>query len=181
MKKILTTLIVLLPCFSFGQTLSPQTLATSGGFASTSSVNLSSTFGAPFNSTMENGSSMLTQGMQQPYVFLQLIHVKVFLEAFYQSGGIMAATLYDLGVSTNPMACDTIVVELHDPNFPDSIVASVHALLLKNGRADVQLPASILNGAYYLVVRHRNTLETWSKNPFTFKDAFASFDWTAPE
>lgn len=50
----------------FGQTLTPKVLATSGNYATGGGLSLSQTIGETFNTTLSNGSVLLTQGQQQP-------------------------------------------------------------------------------------------------------------------
>ena len=92
----------------------------------------------------------------------------------------MRPVLYSNSLSTDPTACDSITVELHSATSPYAMITSAKALLHTNGSADVRFPIGVLNNSYYIVARHRNTLETWSKVPVTFNDAVAKFDFTTP-
>ena len=185
MKKK-TTLVILLFAFcivhySLAQTLSPKAMPSSGGYFVAAGNSLSWTLGEPFYTTLQNGNSMLTQGFQQPYLTLKILNLKTYLEGLYTSGGQMTAVLYN----SNPMgypanACDSITVELHDANPPNNTVASVNTLLRTDGNAVAVFPSAALSGSYYIVVRHRNTLETWSKVPVSFSGSTVTFDFTSP-
>jgi len=50
----------------FAQSLTPKVLATAGNYATGSGLSLSQTIGETFNKTLQNGSTILTQGEQQP-------------------------------------------------------------------------------------------------------------------
>lgn len=52
------------------QTLKPSVIATSGGYSSNTTVSLSWTMGETFTQTLQSGSTVLTQGFQQPNVVL---------------------------------------------------------------------------------------------------------------
>ena len=108
-----------------------------------------------------------------------VFNLKVFIDGLY-SNGAMQAVLYNAGLSNDPTACDSIVVELHDAVFPNSIVVSVKTLLHKNGTASISLPGNLLNHSYYIAIRHRNAIETWSKNPVSFNTLTTTFDFTSP-
>ena len=107
------------------------------------------------------------------------LNVKAFLEGYYRGAGTMAATLYDLGLSTDATATDSIQVNLWSasslgnatPNY------SVKVLLRTDGTATALFPAATLGNAYYVAIQHRNSIETWSANPITIQSV-TSYDFT---
>ena len=108
-----------------------------------------------------------------------ILNLKTFIQGFYQGSGQMQAVLFKNGGSINPAACDSITVELHDVTKPDSIVATCKALLNTNGNAQILfLSSSIINHSYYIAIHHRNSLETWSKNPLLFNSVSMSYDFS---
>jgi hypothetical protein len=163
-----------------GQTLSPKVIPACGGYFSAGGKSLSWTMGETLNTVLTSGTKMLTQGNQQPYIFLKLLNLKIFIEGFYIGGGQMQAVLYQNNLDINPAACDSITVELHDASSPYSIFTSVNALLRVDGSADVRFPISVSCNSYYIAVRHRNSMEIWSRDPVRFSDAIAAFDFTSP-
>ncbi len=68
MKKTITQFIVLIGMIthSFAQSISPQVIASNGTFASASGYTLSYTTGQPASTTLIAGTSIITQGFQQP-------------------------------------------------------------------------------------------------------------------
>jgi hypothetical protein len=96
------------------------------------------------------------------------LNLKVFLEGFYD-GMEMRSTLYDLGISSIQGESDSILVNLWspaalanpNPNYTSKVV--LHA----DGTANVLLPVATNGNAYYLAVKHRNSIETWSASPVT--------------
>ncbi|NOY38360.1 MAG: T9SS type A sorting domain-containing protein [Chlorobi bacterium] len=67
MKKIYTLLALVLAGFSgTAQTLSPEVIATAGGYYNAGNLSLSWTAGEVAVTTLQNGSLVLTQGFQQP-------------------------------------------------------------------------------------------------------------------
>ena len=67
----------------------------------------------------------------------------------------------------NVTNCDTMLVELHDATNPSIIVYSTLSILHIDGNSVLSLPNSMLNGSYYLAIKTRNGIETWSKLPVT--------------
>lgn len=107
------------------------------------------------------------------------LNLKVFLQGYYIGGNSMIPVLYDNGMSGNNTETDSIVVELHDPFSPATIVHSVKSVLQTNGMSYPEFPASVIGNSYYIVIRHRNSLETWSKLPVTFSSV-TNYDFSAP-
>ena len=92
----------------------------------------------------------------------------------------MQPVLYTDALSTDPTACDSITVELHDATSPYDVLATANGLIHTDGRAEIFFPGSVLGSSYYIAIRHRNALETWSKDPVLFNAAIMSFDFTSP-
>jgi len=73
---------------------------------------------------------------------------------------------------------DTIVVELRNATFPYSLVDS------RRGTGGTGIPQAFqftksTNGTpYYIVVRHRNSIETWSRLPQSFTAGALSYNFT---
>lgn len=88
--------------------------------------------------------------------------VKIMLEGYYSGAGMMNPVLMNQGISMNFNVCDSIEVELHDPNN-FNLVSSVTTLMQTDGTATCLFPS--MNNTYYVVIKHRNSIETWSSNP----------------
>jgi hypothetical protein len=106
------------------------------------------------------------------------LNLNVFVEGFYLGNGLMQAVLFDQNVVADSTACDYITVELREslnPLIP--AVSSITTILHTDGTAQIKFPATINGGNYFIVIKHRNTIETWSKNPVTFTSV-TTFDFT---
>jgi hypothetical protein len=110
--------------------------------------------------------------------FLSL-DVKMFIQGFYTGGGTMTPVLFNNGLSTDPTDVDSVTIELHDASSPFATASSVIGLLKTDGHMVVQLPGSLIGNSYYIVVKHRNSIETWSANP-VLMGSTSTFDFTAP-
>jgi len=106
------------------------------------------------------------------------LNLTMFIQGFYLSGNTMTPALVNTGVSTDPLMSevDTVVVELHDALSPFNFVESDAQVLKVDGTIQLHFSAAILGGSYYIVVKHRNSMETWSKNPVTFS-SITTFDF----
>ena len=60
------------------------------------------------------------------------------------------------------MVKDTVTVLLKNVTTPYSNIDSVRTVLDSLGQGTIKLPGTIKNGTFYVVIRHRNALETWS-------------------
>lgn len=106
---------------------------------------------------------------------LSNLNLKCFAEGIYTSGGQMTNALQD---PLNPGAVDTFTVALYDSaNVSGPPVHVVSSVLDVSGNGVFQFPATVLGNRYYVVVRHRNSIETWSKTTVLFS-AETFFDFT---
>ncbi len=108
------------------------------------------------------------------------LNLKVFIEGFYTGSRQMQAALYINSLSMDTTACDSITIELHAPSSPYDLVTSSTVLMHTDGSVTVQFDPAITNHEYYIVLRQRNAIETWSKNPILFDSAIVNFDFTSP-
>jgi PKD repeat protein len=90
-----------------------------------------------------------------------LINLKVFIEGYYLSNGEMIAVSNPVN---QPLVCDTMILQLASSTSPYNILYSDTALLNTNGSIQFTFVPAIINNNYYLVIRHRSALETWSAN-----------------
>ena len=168
MKKIILILtVVLTQQYSVNcQSLSPHVLATAGGYFAAGGSSLSWTMGETFNTTLQNGSVILTQGQQQPYVQLTILNLKVFIEGYYLGGGLMSNCLNITGVSGDPLDADVVTISAMDVAPPHNLVEAQVGTLKTNGDVTVTFSSLVIpNTSYYIKVNHRNSVETWSANP----------------
>jgi hypothetical protein len=107
---------------------------------------------------------MLTQGFQQPFD-LNLLNVKAFLQGYYMGSGQMMDVLYYQGVYTNPsLIADSITVELHHATSPYNLAFQTKTVIKQNGNIEVK-GLGVVGQLYFLVLKHRNSIETWSSSP----------------
>jgi len=108
-----------------------------------------------------------------------VLNLTLFLEGFYSDVNTMRANIYDLGISTDPAETDTVTVNLwsaaslSNPMPDHSVLAVVHT----DGMATMQFPATVTGNEFYIAVKHRNHIETWSKLPVMFSSS-TSYDFS---
>lgn len=108
-----------------------------------------------------------------------MLGIKAFLEGAYNNNGLMKSTLFDLGMNNDATATDSITINLwsaanltnSNPNF------SLKPILHNDGSANVILPEAVIGNSYYVAVKHRNSIETWSANTLTF-DEVNNYDFS---
>ncbi|MBK7029752.1 MAG: hypothetical protein IPH45_11275 [Bacteroidales bacterium] len=106
------------------------------------------------------------------------LNLSVLLEGLYNGTSLNKAqsTSGDQFAGT---VADRIIVELHESVSPYSIVGVPYEVdIHTDGAAQVAIPLS-LGSSYYLVIKHRNSLETWSANPVSFSGATISYDFSS--
>jgi hypothetical protein len=99
------------------------------------------------------------------------------MQGYYAGSGSMASVLANQGVSVNTNEMDTIRVELRDAATGANVVASASGVIMTDGTVSLSLPASVVGNDYYIVVNHRNTVQTWSADLVTMA-ATTSYDFT---
>ena len=110
------------------------------------------------------------------------LYLTAYLEGFYLGSNTMIASPFSAdGISPTNIA-DTITVELHEAFSPFTLVYSTKALLETNGFSDVLFSGTGANGNnYYVVVRHRNSIVTWSATPVAMSNAGVSYDFSSSQ
>ena len=110
-----------------------------------------------------------------------IVNLTLFIEGYYLGGGLMTNVQnnqdypdYLLPPNTN---VETITVELHDATSPYATVATTTAMLQTNGTAVCTFPTAP-NGSFYIAVKTRNTVQTWSKLPQTVGGTPLNYDFS---
>ncbi len=109
------------------------------------------------------------------------LNLKLYLQGLYQSAGTMVSPLYNAGLTSDPTNADSVMIELHSAAAPYGLIASQQIIVKTNGTATASFPTALAGSSYYIVVKHRNSIETWSKNPVLFSSSGStSVNFTAP-
>lgn len=106
-----------------------------------------------------------------------VLNLRAYMEGFYLGNDTIQQALFNSGVSTNHVIADSVTIELHDPNNTGIILASVAAVIDVNGYVEVNLPSLFIGSTVYIVFKHRNSMEVWSKVPVTI-GSNTTYDFT---
>lgn len=79
------------------------------------------------------------------------------------------------------MTPDTITVELRSSTEPYSLVEQKKLLLNSTGYGTTNLTSFLESASYYLVVKHRSSIETWSSAPVSFVNGIITYDFTSAQ
>jgi len=105
-------------------------------------------------------------------------NLTLYIEGLYQTGTGNRKAQDELGNHFPGPVADVVTVKLAQATTPYSDVFTANNVLLyTNGKCSFQVPGS-LSGSYYIVVKHRNSIETWSATPVAFSSSNLSYDFS---
>ena len=93
------------------------------------------------------------------------LYLTAFIEGFYNP-------------STNSMVSDTVKVYLRNAAFPYTIIDSTKSTLNSTGLGTFTFSYPVNGVNYYIVIKHRNSIETWSGTTQQFTVSALSYDFT---
>lgn len=101
------------------------------------------------------------------------ISLRLFLEGFYTGSNTMTAV-----INQSAQLTDSVRLELRDTIAPFAIQHVGTGVVNSSGYVDFVFPPTLWQQSYFLVVKHRNSIETWSKIPFYFPQGIQNFSLT---
>jgi hypothetical protein len=114
-----------------------------------------------------------------PYSLQATLNLIVFLEGLYQGNGAMTAAPFSADGTSPATIADTITVDLHEQSGANNLAYSITGTLNTNGTAVINFPAAVNSNSYYIAVRHRNSIETWSAAPVIFSSSGTSYNFSS--
>lgn len=93
----------------------------------------------------------------------KILNLTAFIEGFYDGSS---------------MVPDTVTVELHNSSAPYNLVESKKMYLNFSGQGTGNFNSATDGMSYYIVIKHRNSIETWSKLPQQFIGGILSYNFT---
>jgi hypothetical protein len=124
-----------------------------------------------FNGIDDNCNLIINEGCT-PGTF----QLKLLIEGYMLGGGFMITNLFNNGLHPNPNSTETITVQLRGAASPFPLIQSNQEVLYRNGFASI--PTYPTHGNYYIVIKSRNGLETWSKTPVSFDGQSVFYDFS---
>ena len=117
-----------------------------------------------------------------PVIVPMTISVKMFIEGYYYGNHLMTETLNNQGVQSGPcLEVDSVLVELRDTMSPYTVAYSYKGVLRTDGILPCKFPTAANGNSYYIVLNHRNALQTWSAHPVLLTiglSGFTNYDFT---
>ncbi len=108
---------------------------------------------------------------------LHTLNLSVLLEGLFNGSGLNKAS-NGAGSAFAGDTADMVSIEFRESIAPFNIHGDVILTSLSvAGEITIPLPPG-LNGSYYIVVKHRNSMETWSSVPLNVRGANISYDFT---
>ncbi|MEP7165123.1 MAG: M36 family metallopeptidase [Ferruginibacter sp.] len=104
------------------------------------------------------------------------LNLKMYLQGYYLNGGTMQPVLNNHAVPLSQATeTDSITVELHHP-ATYALIDSKKVVLLTNGlvSATFTQPA----GSYYIAIKHRNSIQTWTAGPVACSSSTPLYNFT---
>lgn len=101
------------------------------------------------------------------------IGMRLFIEGLYDQNQSMKNVLL-----ANASLTDSVSLELHNVSPPYQMLYAVKTTVDTAGWAQFVFPSTLWQQSFYLVVKHRNSLETWSKTPFYLPQGMQQFNLT---
>ncbi len=174
-KQIFTILtIVSFSCITEAQTINRISVSSSGGTLNGSNGSINYNIGETVIASLSAVGNLLTQGFEQPSE--SSLSLKLFLQGYYINGGSMQPVLINQGIASGANETDTLEISLHDPETFTKL-ESIKTLLLTDGSVLANFTQP--EGSYYISVKHRNSIQTWSANPVECTASTVLYDFSA--
>lgn len=94
-----------------------------------------------------------------------MLNIKALLQGFFTGNQTMSSVLMNQGQGNDPGITDSIVVFLQEATSPHNESYGDTVLLPINGQFNISFPPSLIGSSQFIVLKHRNHIETWSANP----------------
>jgi hypothetical protein len=125
-----------------------------------------------------NGLSPIVVSVTQEAAPDKILDLTLFLEGLF-NGTNMNKAKNSLGDQFTGQVADQVLIELHENTFPFALVSGPFiANLSTEGQATINIPASF-SANYYIVVKHRNSIETWSSGAVSFSPASINYNFSS--
>ncbi len=134
--------------------------------------------GEPVIGTLVGSNANLNQGFLQTWPALaKNIMLTFYLEGLWNGSGLNKAQT-EAGDAYPGDVADQVQIELHNATNYNTVVYTAPGVNLNTaGQAAITVPA-MHTGSYYLVVKHRNSIETVSALPIAFSGTTISYNFT---
>ncbi|MFN8155341.1 MAG: hypothetical protein U0Y08_13700 [Bacteroidia bacterium] len=108
------------------------------------------------------------------------LQVHFYVEGLYLGANTLRSRLYENGLSTDPAACDSVVVSLYSPASPYEVIYQHSGVFNTSGNITVPVPQSYIGQSFYIVLSGGSMIQTWSSTPVTITGSNTFFDFGNP-
>ncbi|NVO21562.1 MAG: Ig-like domain-containing protein [Bacteroidetes bacterium] len=110
----------------------------------------------------------------------KVLNLNVMLEGLFNiSTNLMNKAKNETGYQYSGEIADKITVEIRQSIAPHTLVQSFGSIdLLRDGSSVLNIPNTYSN-SYYLVIKHRNSIETWSAVPVSFASNTINYSFSS--
>jgi hypothetical protein len=137
----------------------PLTYLWSSG-ANTQNINVSPTQKTTYYCTVSNGISSCKDSVKIGVNVT--INLKMFFEAFYENGRLKSS-LNNADGSSDIGLFDTVQIKLYD-SISNAIVYTIKSIADTGGVCQIMIPSAYAGSSYYIGVKHRGSIETWTNS-----------------
>ncbi len=99
----------------------------------------------------------------------------------YTAANVQLTAMIEGFYDGTTMVPDTVTVELHNTSAPYGLVEQRKMVLNSSGQGTGFFSAVAEAASYYVVVKHRNSIETWSASGQSFTNGTLSYDFTTAQ
>jgi hypothetical protein len=124
-----------------------------------------------------NGSDCNDNAYSLTNTCSSIVNLKLNIQGYYDADAhAMRAVMANQGVGSSTTDVDDVTVELRDSST-SALVASVTARLYSDGTATATF-GTAPSGSFYIAVKHRNAIQTWSATAQTVGATPLNYDFT---
>ncbi len=106
------------------------------------------------------------------------LNLTAFLEGYYSGSSTMVSALANSGVNgATGLDADSITLELRDSLDPTIIVDAATSVIKTDGTISVTFNQASSGSSYWIVFKHRSSIQTWSSAP-VIATASTSYDFS---
>jgi hypothetical protein len=151
----------------------PAVVTISGNTAAITGIGTATITATQSGNLFYNAAGAVTQVLT---VTAPVVSLKLFIQGYYTGSGMMAPVRNNQDYVSGMAEVEEVTVELHHPTTY-AVVAATTATLLTNGMVSCAFPTGP-NGSFYIAVKGRNMIQTWSAVPQVVGNAPLNYDFT---
>ncbi|MCK9616834.1 MAG: GEVED domain-containing protein [Lentimicrobiaceae bacterium] len=152
------------------------------GFIGERKMRVRCSFSPKLNST--DACTLVQYGETEDYTITVLppsfknLQITLYLEGLYNGSGGMNKAQDESGDHFTGEIADQVNIDIHAGTSPFALLHTISGLNLQTDGSVSCNIASSFNNSYYLAVRHRNSIETWTASPISFVENTISYNFT---